>query len=664
MRMRDNPAWSWLRQAHCPVPVWCVCFLVYLETVFILGLFGRLEWHGYLVCLAFSGAGGCLVALPALFFRPAIRKAVLLVLCAGLTVLFLAQVVYYSLFTTFFSLYSMSAGGGQVMQFWPSIVDTILRNWLLILILLLPLLFLVFQAVRRLDWQPVRLVGKGKVAGLALAFYLAGLALLQLPGPQYYTPRQLYGPIFSSALGVSEFGLLTTLRLDLRRILFGSGDLATVNAAVSLDVSPASSQAKANPAAIEAGNQLQIDFAARAAQSSDPAVQALHRYFQTVAPTPKNAYTGRFRGKNLILVVAESFTPYAVRQDITPTLYKLCQEGMRGTNFYTPIWPVSTSDGEYTANLSLIPRDDTWSMTASAGIDLPFTMGRLLLNRGYRTLAYHDHVYTFYQRYRSHPNLGYQSFKAVGSGLAITSQWPESDLEMIEASAGDYLGQSPFAVYYMTVSGHLEYSMNNAMVRKNWSTVADLPYSTAVRSYLACNVELDRALAALIARLEAAGQAEDTVIALCADHYPYGLSRRQINELAGRTLEPNFELFKNSFVIWHAGIQPLEITVPGCNLDILPTLANLFGLEYDSRLLMGRDLLADADHLVIFANRSWLNAQGTFNALTGVFTPWPGQTAPDSTAIRRICRQVDGRFASSSLILGVNYYASLGSGGG
>ncbi len=404
------------------------------------------------------------------------------------------------------------------------------------------------------------------------------------------------------------------------------------------------------PAPVYAKNQLDIDFSALLKTETDPDLLAMHRYFQAVEPTSQNEYTGRFKGKNLILVVAESFTPMAVDPKLTPTLYRLSQESYQFNNFYTPIWPVSTSDGEYTSCLSLLPSEGVWSMTASAKISLPFAMGNLLLNQGYRTYAYHDHTYTFYKRNLSHPNMGYEVYKGLGNGLKITKQWPESDVEMVEATTGEYLQDLPFVTYYMTVSGHLEYNKYNSMARKNWPLVANLPYSDPAKAYLACNIELDRALQTLIEKLEAAGQAENTVIALCADHYPYGLSISQINELIGHQVDENFELYKNSFYIWHKGIEPAVIEKPGCNLDVVPTLANLFGLPYDSRLLMGRDLLSDAENLVIFSNRSWISSQGCFNALTQTFTPMSGQT-PDQDDLRRICQLVDDRFTYSRLIL-------------
>ena len=619
----------------------------------MLGIFGQLEWKGYLAGVLFSASAGMLLAILVTFGKAWFNKLLLSVACSLLTALFIAQIIYYSIYSAIFSLFSMSAGGAQVMAFWRTILQVLLSRWPVVLLLLLPLGLLLVFGRKLFVFERSRLEHKGILAAVMLLSFLGGLLAVRLPSADLYSPRQLYYETFSASLSASEFGLLTTMRLDLRNTMVDSPEIpAGETTGTKPTPTPGSEPAKAP-------NQLDIDFDQLAAAETDEEVIAMHRYFQSVEPTLQNTWTGKFKGKNLILVTAESFSHLAVDPVLTPTLYKLSREGINFTNFYTPLWPVSTSDGEYTSCLSLIPREDIWSMTASARISLPFAMGRLLQGQGYRTFAYHNNTYTFYQRNLSHPNMGYEVFQGVGNGLDVTSQWPESDLEMIEATAGTYLKAVPFATYYMTVSGHLGYDKTNSMARKNWDAVKDLPFSDTVKAYLACNIELDKAMAALIAELEAAGQAKNTVIALYADHYPYGLTNAQVSELAGFEVDTDLELYKNTLMIWHEGIEPLTVDKPGCNLDITPTLANLFGLPFDSRLLMGRDLLSDAEGLVIFSNRSWLDQQGSYDTLTRSYTSFSG-VEPDQEDLRQISQLIDDRFAYSGLILKKDYYARLG----
>ena len=160
----------------------------------------------------------------------------------------------------------------------------------------------------------------------------------------------------------------------------------------------------------------------------------------------------------------------------------------------------------------------------------------------------------------------------------------------------------------MTVSGHLEYTpIGNTIVNKNWNIVKDLDYSTRAKGYLAAQLELDRAVKLLIERLEAAGELENTVILISGDHYPYGLTLDEINELSDYERDDTFEKHHSIALIWNSEMEePVKVDKLSSSLDILPTMLNLFGVEFDSRLLMGRDLLSSASPLVIYSNRSFI----------------------------------------------------------
>mgnify|MGYP000568022791 CR=1 FL=1 len=154
--------------------------------------------------------------------------------------------------------------------------------------------------------------------------------------------------------------------------------------------------------------------------------------------------------------------------------------------------------------------------------------------------------------------------------------------------------------------------------------MADLPYSEPVKCYLASQLELELAVSSLVEQLEEAGKLEDTVIVLSADHYPYGLTDEEYSELLGHTVDPVFEIYENSLILWSADMEePVYVDKYCSSLDLLPTLSNLFGLEYDSRLMMGSDILSDEPALVIFANWNppWPSCTfvfGFFNTLRGV----------------------------------------------
>src|SRR5690606_4448361 len=288
----------------------------------------------------------------------------------------------------------------------------------------------------------------------------------------------------------------------------------------------------------------------------------------------------------------------------------------------------------------------------------PITLGNQLGRLGNKTMAYHHHTFDYYRRDVSHPNLGYD-YKGLGNGLEVTKTWPESDNEMIDVTTEEYVHDEPFHAYYMTVSGHLLYNFGgNFIAVKNRDLVQDLPYGEAGKAYMATQIELDRALELLMERLEGAGVADRTLIVLSADHYPYGLEKPDLDDLAGHEVEENFELHKSSLIIYAKGMQPETVDQPVSSLDIIPTISNLMGLEFDSRLLMGRDVFSDADPLVIFNNRSFITDKGRYHSVTREFTPDEGVDVPEDYQ-ELISDEIDRRFFYSTAILDRDYYSTV-----
>ena len=406
-----------------------------------------------------------------------------------------------------------------------------------------------------------------------------------------------------------------------------------------------------------AGKALDIDFEALKERDADvPELVDMHDYFSKVKPTAKNEWTGRFQGKNLIWIVAEAFSGQMLDPERTPTLWKLSHEGIICDNFYTPLWGVSTSDGEYVTTTGLIPKPGVWSYSESADNYMPFGFGNQFQKLGYRTLAYHDYLYTYYDRNLSHPNMGYEYY-GIGNGLDLEQVQPPSDREMMEEIVPQFVNEDQFMVYILTVSGHLNYTREeNAQADRHYDEVADLPYSEPVKCYLASQMELELAMESLMDQLEAAGKLDDTVIVLSADHYPYGLTDEEYSELFGHTVDPVFEIYENSLILWSADLEePVHVDKYCSSLDVMPTLANLFGLEYDSRLMAGRDILSDEPGLVIFSNYSFLTDQGAYDSTTDTFTMFDG-SEPDPDYVAERVAEVQNRVAYSAAILDWDYY--------
>ena len=598
-------------------------------------------------------------------FSPRVNRILTGIILAVLFVLFGTQAVYHDFFDKYLIFFSLTAGGAdQIIAdgLLKSTLDAIVSGLPAILLLSLPLVNFFLLKKRWLTFPRLKI--HISLIGLAAAT----VAHFLIVGSIYLSPSDkfLYFGTFDPNLTVKSFGLVRTEILDIKYNIIGFEQSKRLEIEHPLYSEPADESYEANI--------QDIDFEALKTTEEDKSAAALHTYFASQYPTYKNIYTGMFKGYNLVTVVAEGFSPYAVDKELTPTLYKMSTSGFRFENFYTPIWGVSTSDGEYTVCNGLIPKSGVWSFYRSSENYVPYTLGNQFKSIGVsRLFAYHNNTHAFYHRNLSHPNMGY-TYKGIGNGLEafVTDCWPQSDLEMFKGTTADYVqGDEPFHAYYMTVSGHLNYNYNdNAMVKKNWDKVRDLDCSDTVKAYYACNIELDLALEHLLSELNRAGVADKTVIAITPDHYPYGLETdgndtyKYFNELAGHEIDPDFELYKSNFILYSQGMEDSITVDKYCSsLDILPTLLNLFGFEYDSRLLMGSDIFSTAKPLVMFSTRSWISEQGKYNAETKEFIPLSGQqfssTAEERAYINNINAIVNNKFMASAMMLDCDYYAKV-----
>lgn len=632
--------------------------LLLMEFVFREGLFQGIQLRDFLLMAIFMLGVSIFLSFLSGFLEGKAVFIVSFLLLVLLSLLYQSQFIYYKFFKTFYTAYS-AGNGAQVADFWNDIKALAMDNALWLALLLLPaVVFLIIG--RFLSFQKQDKLNRISLIACFIFVHLAGMGTLMASGKGLNSAYDLYFRSSMPLLSVERLGLLTTMRIDVQRQLVGWEPKLEASAKKP----PASSGNWIPPGNIPdeqdslGYNVMDIDFKQLAEKEKNRDLKEMYSYFSMVEPTEKNPYTGKFKGYNLIFITAESFSPYAVNREVTPTLYKLVHEGYNFTNFYNPVWGVSTSDGEYVACTGLIPKSGIWSFKESSRNFMPFAMGNQLKKLGYQTRAYHNHTYTYYGRDLSHPNMGYD-YKALGMGLDVKKTWPESDVEMIEKTVPDYIGKQPFHTYYMTVSGHMQYSFTgNYIAWKNKKMVEGLQLSTEAKAYLATQIELDRALETLLKRLEEEGAADRTLIALSADHYPYGLSTETIDELAGHKVDKTFELYKSPFILYAKGVEPEKIDKPASSLDIIPTLSNLLGLEYDSRLLMGRDIFSSSEPLVMFVDKSFIMDRGKYNSVTREFASADGE-AVDAKYVQDVSSMVQAKFHYSAKILDTDFYRKV-----
>ena len=665
--------------------------LIYLELVFHIHMKTALVYAP--VYLFFGIAGGFFLSALTLPWSRTTNCITTKVLAVLVCVIFGAEVVAKTILQSYYGLSALKmAAGNRLTDYSDVIVSAILSKLPILLLLLLPAILLCVSGRRLLGFERLDIRFAGLVLAAALVFHVVGLGVIHLPWKGDLTPSGLYHMSGNGDDQVEQLGLWTMLRLDAKHMIFPAKNtmgndfsgLDTLNPSGTSSEPPDGSGSEPAPGPVidTSPNVMDVDLAALAENGANDDIKWLANYFNSVTPTRKNEYTGMFEGYNVIQLVLEGFSGYAIDPELTPTLYKLTHEGFVFNNYYTALHFTSTSNGECQTLLGLYPFNGppaTMTRTGELGTNCYFSLAQQLGRKGYRCLGYHANS-EMYGRSASHNNLGYEwhQFGEGFDGLDLRDngelQWPQKDTVMVEASVDDYInGTQPFHVYYLTISGHMPYS-NNRVVRPYEETVRALPYSETTQNYVATAMEVDRALELLLQKLEAAGKLDKTLIVATGDHIPY-FNVDTLEELTGKKFGSskdleylhedslNFDVYRNSLILWSASMEEtVVVDKTCCQVDILPTLSNLLGLEYDSRMLAGSDILSDSEGLVIFTSRCWKSDRGFYNRFTGEFTPAEGvvMTAEEQESyVSAMKKLVSYKLESTGMIVENNFYNCL-----
>ena len=636
--------------------------LLYYELLFH-GLNFGIKAGNVLLIAIFALVGGGVLGIITNVFPVIVNKIIATVMVLFIGVLFVAQYVYHSVFNNYLSVMGTIRFGNQAADN----ADTVLSNMKTdisdIVLLVIPvviaivLIWTLMSFERRRWW--VNLICVGAVA----VMYIATVMVMWAVDLDVYSPYKVYSQYTSVDLAVEKLGVIESFVVDVREnVTSGSdkGQISFASAGMDKAVDPLESsgdpatdssnadddsnlgvtgkdlhsdsineQATTEESTTEtpvdtSPNVLDLDFDAINELSGSDAVSSLSEYFKRVTPTKKNEYTGMFDGYNVIWITAEGFTGYALESGLFPALSKLADEGFVFENYYQPLWYGSTLGGEY-ANLMGSPTKNGAYLSMCRAADnengMYFSMANTLKRMGYSCYGFHDNDYTYYDRNITHPALGYE-WIASGNGLEYQTDeygqdiWPQSDLVMLEETFDKYTKDQPFHLYYLTVSGHVPYGYGaaNAMSEKNKDVVADLNYSDTTKAYLASQYEMERMLEELLERLEKRDLLDKTVIVLAGDHVPYD-NMEVVDELAGQSFGNDLDAYRSRLIIWSGSMEKSVRVEKVCSsIDILPTMLNLMGAEFDSRLIVGRDILSDSPGLVLFPDRSYITDTYEYNA--------------------------------------------------
>lgn len=622
-------------------------------------------WEVFLGCLTQGGMAGInywflLFAVPqSLVFaalcgwgRDHINRVLVALLVFVLFAFYTAQFIFFQAFGSVISLSMIGMGGDAMDDFGWAMMVTIKESIGLLLLLALPVFASIIWIFLKKPYAgKVRLFLRPAVLALAVLLWLSAGPILKLGGTKESSAYQAYrSSLIDADTSARRIGVLTTTMMDLRTSMaegeYDDEIATTVGSAVSGDTVeiptvsesiPVIGTETAVPQAPEkdpvdrSPNTLQaIDFAYLSSLAQEDAVKSLCDYYAAMPGTNKNEYTGLLEGYNVIFVCAESFCSYAISEEVTPTLYRMANEGIVLTNFYNS-FKNTTTNGEFAFMTGLWPdvsrKADKGVTTGSFGQSvnnlMPYGLGNVFAELGVKSFAFHNYLGRYYGRDKTHANLGFKC-KFMGE-MKFSNKWPSSDLEMMKQSVDDFIHEDRFNVYYMTFSGHGPYRTDNNAISK--ANAPKVPKNInghhlepIARCYIANNLEVEWSMEYLLQRLEEEDKLDNTLIVLVGDHYPYYLTDRAAKSILGQLPEKDFERYHSTCIMWFAGKEPIICDTPCCNVDILPTVLNLLGIEYDSRLLSGTDIFSDSLHAAMLYNKYFITDSVKYNAANGTAT--------------------------------------------
>ena len=686
---------------------------IYAAVIFVLEILSKLLTTGmtgfenfWFVCLV--PAISLLFAVLSGMFSKKINEIVTVSLIALITVYYASQIVYFTIFDSFWSVSVLGFGGAAIKNFGGNILSDLVRCWYKLVLILIPLAGCILYMTKSMSCDkkyvwPVRLVA----FVLVLPVWMIGVLFMKIDGNDRNSVYYAYANPFSDTDTTAErLGLAATTLIEagMGRMNYGvpyahilGDEGADIDAIISsindfpnttitpvppVENAPEASAVTQKPLPIPKITEVpeptefwsyDIDFNALAEIATDEDTKGLCEYLASISPTGKNEYTGLFEGYNLIYICAESFSDYAINEAFTPTLYKLANNGIILKNYYNSFLN-TTTNGEFAFVTSLWPDvsrlgvDDgaqTGSFPQSSDKTMMFGIGSMFERNGAATFGFHNYLGSYYERELSWPNLGLSKCRFMDgeNPMEFTSDWITSDLEMMQQAVEDFIDEDRFMAYFMTFSGHGDYVCeHNNMAAQNFeaaekiNTEGGFGLSNEAVCYLAANMELDRALEYLLEALEKAGKLDKTVIVVAADHYPYFLSSSEVAvELSGEEeIDNKIGRYKSTCIIYNSALKEPIVNENFCsNVDILPTVFNLFNIPFDSRLLAGRDVFAtNAIHKAVLYNKSFINEFAQYYAPKGE-AEWKIDTSLYYDEI------LDGYLNSMLTLIDSEYAASL-----
>ena len=334
-----------------------------------------------------------------------------------------------------------------------------------------------------------------------------------------------------------------------------------------------------------------------------------------------NKYTGKYKDNNLIIVQLEGIDNWLITEEDTPTLYKMMNNSINFTNHYSYYnGGGSTFNSEFAVNTGFItPLSYTQNAYTFNKNTFPYSLAHLFKNEGYTVNAFHMNTSEYYSRGVNYKNWGYDNYYGLVDLGTYKDDSYVLDRELIlnETFKEKMFENEKFVNYIITYTNHMPFTTEKGNCRKllkldysSENNLEELPkdYVYPEMTEESCArrqaKETDYMMELLLNELTERNLLDNTTIVVFTDHYLYTLSDQTILDKYKET--DNNLINHTPFFIWHNNKDKKTIKEVTSQLNVLPTVLNLYGIDHNSNYYIGTDALDNNYHgSVFFSDYSW-----------------------------------------------------------
>lgn len=350
---------------------------------------------------------------------------------------------------------------------------------------------------------------------------------------------------------------------------------------------------------------------------SDEDQKFLDSIYKAEDTKEENAYTGKFKGKNLIFLQLEGMDTWMLTKKTTPNLYNLRKHSIDFSNHYSIYTGGgSTFNSEFAVNTGFTtPISYIENVYSFSKNTFPYTMARLFKEQNYSVNAFHMNKGEFYSRDINYKSWGYDNYYGLQDIQKYNDERYVLDRELILNKTfynKIFKQQGNFVNYIITYSPHTPFTtekeVGKILAEEKYGK-GNVPKLSEEDCAKMAASETDNMVGLLIQALKDNGLYDNTVIVAYADHYLYTLDDKSILDKYKET--SNNLINHTPFFIWSSDLGQLtSISKVNMQMDILPTVLNLFGIDYNSNNYIGHDILSnDFKGYAFFSDYSWYDGK-------------------------------------------------------